>query len=118
MTQLFYLKLVNTLLKLGESWDPGVDALARILAIGVKPKAVSLVRCWLLEPKMQDDTDDRESQFKGVMCPQWARRRSEPPVWSHERHTLSLCFCVCLLFSLRTSKTKAVLEKHVSNFSI
>lgn len=30
MTQLFYLKLVNTLLQLGESWDPGVDALARI----------------------------------------------------------------------------------------
>lgn len=100
MTQLFYLKLVNTLLKLGESWDPGVDALARILAIGVKPKAVSLVRCRLLEPKiqgtvMQDNTDGRESQFKGVMCPQWARRRSEPPVWSHERLTLSLLF-LCL----------------------
>lgn len=69
MTQLFYLKLVNTLLQLGESWDPGVDALARILAIGVKPKAVSLVRCRLLEPKMQDDTDDRVTVQGGHVPP-------------------------------------------------
>lgn len=86
------------------------------LGIGVKLEAVSLVRCWLLEPKMQGTVmqraaDDRESQFKGVMCSQWAPRRSEPPVWSHERPILSLLFLCLPLIFLKNFKDQSCLQK-------